>query len=197
MEVHKWVVDQLVPIEDREIKSFSSDFIFGSYVFELMRNGLHHNKKVAAAALRDAITPSSDMPLRDNGLAKTVSDPAYPITRGLRHQYNNSHIEVARPQYPLSIQRATIKLSKVMDADDPVQVAAAVAEAEKILCEDGPTTDTLRYRWTSALSRIDSESPLRQAVEDLLESTKANQATLVLAATPPGNVRILNWTFSD
>lgn len=175
LEVLKRVAsDRLVPEADREIKSFHADFIFGSYVFEFMRNGVHHNKKVAAAALRDAVTPSSSMPLRDNGLAKTVSDPDYPITSGLRKKYNSDN-EVARPQFPLSIQRATIKLSMLMDARDPVQVAAAVTEAEKILCEDDPTKDTLRYRWTQVLSRIDSESPLRQAIDDVRDASKVNR----------------------
>jgi len=174
LEVLKRVLDHLVPVADREFESFHGDFIFGSYVFEFMRNAVHQNKRVAAAGLRDAVTPSSSMPLRDNGLAKTVSDPNYPITPGLRHKYNSDN-EVARPQFPLSIQRATTKLSMLMDAGDPVQVAAAVTEAEKILCEDNPTRDTLRYRWTQVLSRIDSESPLRQAIEDLMDSSKANR----------------------
>jgi len=58
------------------------------------------SKRVHSGVANGMVTRTTDaMPLRDNGLAKTVSDLAYPITRGLRNQYNNSHIEVARTQF--------------------------------------------------------------------------------------------------
>jgi len=173
LEVLKRVLDHL-PCAHRDLPQAYGDGIFGSYIFEYMINGLHQNKRVGAAALRDALTPSHVMALQHNGLGKTILDPNYPMSRRLRKEYVNP-TNPSRPQNPLFMRRATNLLSYIEDASDSHQVHDVFVQAEILLLQDNPTSsEVLGYRWQSALSHWKEDSPLRQAVQKILKARKSN-----------------------
>jgi hypothetical protein len=178
MEVIKRVVHALQSDQDKSGLTIDNDAIFGGYAFEFMAHALGLNKRVSAAALRDAV--SANEALRQNGLAKTTSDPKYPITENLRFKYNHPQA-VGRPQNPLCIKLAIGLLSKVMDASDLGSIHDAITRNNIVLLEDRPdydgtrwhpAYDTLRYRWIAVLNGLIPSSRLRQVIEAMFDAEK-------------------------
>jgi hypothetical protein len=177
VEVLKRVVQNLVHQHDQEseLSEFSGDAILGGYFYEYVRNALHFSGMayVPAAFVREATTAPTDLPLRQNKLGKTISDPNYPITRQLRKEYHRS-TPIDRKLNPLIIDRACTRLTFVMDASHNTQIRTAIAEADAIINEDKPSSSTFSNRWTSVLEGIDPSSELRHAIERILNSMKKN-----------------------
>ena len=65
--------------------SYSANAIHGGYCYEYICNGLHLSSKayVPATFVCGALTIQEDMPLQQNKLEMTWSDPNYPITKQL------------------------------------------------------------------------------------------------------------------
>jgi hypothetical protein len=156
------------------ISSFSSDAIHGSYSQESIRNALHFGAKsrIPAAFARHAVTPSTDMPIRQNNIPKVPSDPNYPITTNLRRMYRQDDPPTERPIRHLSICRARNRLSYVRNAHDDGQIRTAMEDVETMIFEDDPTNDTIQNRWDSVLHGIEPTSDLRLALEMILAERK-------------------------
>jgi hypothetical protein len=156
------------------VSLFSSDAIHGNYAYEFIRDELHLGAKsrIPATFARDAATASTDMPIRQNNLAKTPSDANYPITKNLRRVYHRDDQTTERPIRHLSIYRARNRLSYVDDAHDDGQIQKAMKDVETIISEDDPTNNTIQNRWDSVLHGIEPTSDLRIALEMVLAERK-------------------------
>ena len=171
-EVLKRIVHYLLSVDSE----FTGDAIYGGYAYEYVRNALHFSEKafVAAAFVRDATTRPEDHPLRQNRLGKTVSDPNYPITPGLRKDYHRAE-PIDRKLNPLIVYRACTRLTFVDDANDPEQIQNCIQDVDSLLKEDQPSITTVTRRWVATLDGIDPTCLLRQAIQDALEARKPNK----------------------
>jgi hypothetical protein len=81
MEVLELVVERILSHqgENNHCKVYT-DGISGSYFFEWFWTAAGLDKRVSAAALCNALTPSSDVVLCQNVSGQTIKDPNYPIT---------------------------------------------------------------------------------------------------------------------
>ena len=162
-----------------EVSDFTADAIIGGYAYEYIRHALHFSGKpfAAAAFVRDAITRPVDYPLRQNRLRKTVSDPNYPITPGLRERYHRAE-PYERELNPLVVLRACNLLTFVDDADDMERIESCIKDVDTLIKEDQPSLSTISRRWVATLNGIDPTCLLRQVIEDASEERKPNKGNL-------------------
>jgi len=123
---------------------------------------------------KDSLEYPEDHPLRQNRLGKTVSDPNYPITPGLRKDYHRAE-PIDRKLNPLIVNRACTRLTFVNDASIPEQIQNCIQDVDTLIKEDKPSNTTVGRRWVATLNGIDPTCLLRQAIQDALEARKANK----------------------